>query len=174
MRKTSTQHLRTFAVASTSNLAFDFFGLLGSSTSAGGNVSARIEGSSITATELSVNKGEEGSICRCSQSGRTIGFFLKVTGSSSSTVPPAIPNDRRAVFLGPMSVSDGVGIQDTATYFLAPFLRAASSRSFWAASRAFCWARFSAAVIRGTMSSNGFSMILTVLIFGGLNGGFSR
>lgn len=54
------------------------------------------------------------------------------------------------------------------THFFAPFRRSASSRSFCASSLARCCARFSSAVIRGTISSNGFSTIRIVLIFGGL------
>ena len=53
-------------------------------------------------------------------------------------------------------------------YFLAPFLRCSSSRSRWACSLARCCARFSAAVIRGMMSSKGLSMILIDFILGGL------
>jgi hypothetical protein len=54
------------------------------------------------------------------------------------------------------------------TYFFAPFRLSASSRSRCASSLARCCTRFSAAVIRGTISSNGFSNIRMVLIFGGL------
>ena len=53
-------------------------------------------------------------------------------------------------------------------YFLAPFFRCSSSRSRWASSLARCCARFSAAVIRGMMSSKGLSTILIDLILGGL------
>jgi hypothetical protein len=53
-------------------------------------------------------------------------------------------------------------------YFLAPFFLCSSSRSRWAASLARCCARFSAAVIRGMISSKGLSMILIDLILGGL------
>ncbi len=56
----------------------------------------------------------------------------------------------------------------SSTHFLALLRRSSSSRSRWACSRARCWTRFSAAVMRGTMSSNGLSIIRMVLIFGGL------
>jgi hypothetical protein len=55
-----------------------------------------------------------------------------------------------------------------ATHFFAPLRRASSSRSRCASSRARCCARFSAAVMRGTMSSKGLSTIRMDLILGGL------
>lgn len=61
------------------------------------------------------------------------------------------------------------------TDFLAPLRRSASSRSRCAASRARCWVRFSAAVMRGMISGKGLSMTEIDLIFGGLGGvGFSH
>lgn len=53
-------------------------------------------------------------------------------------------------------------------YFLAPRRVISSSRSFMDCSLARCWARRSAAVIRGMISSKGLSTIRMERILGGL------
>ena len=64
------------------------------------------------------------------QSGRTIGFFLKTTPSSSSPASSSAPKLSSFTFLfvmeslGRLSLADKEGI-----YFLAPFFRCSSSRS---------------------------------------------
>jgi hypothetical protein len=55
------------------------------------------------------------------------------------------------------------------THFFALARLSRLSASCLASNFAFCCSRFSAAVIRGTISSKGFSTILIVLIFGGLS-----
>jgi hypothetical protein len=72
--------------------------------------------------------------------------------------------------LGPFSDSSASIKRQEDSHFFAPFRRAASSLSRIAACRARCCTRFSSAVIRGTMSSNGFSRIRTLLTLGGLHG----
>lgn len=99
-----------------------------------------------------------------SQSCRPRSFFLMVTCDASSS--SASPKDSSTVFL---AVS--VARQHMMTHFFALARFALFSDSCLASKRACCCARFSAAVIRGTMSSKGFSMIRTPVIFGGLRFG---
>ncbi|SRR6266478_662826 len=102
------------------------------------------------------------------QSGRATLFFFGTTETSSSPSSASAPKLNNLVSLR-VSFSLRVSVREKDTHFFAPFRRAASSLSRIAACRARCWARFSSAVIRGTMSSNGLSMIRTLLILGGLD-----
>lgn len=98
-----------------------------------------------------------------SQSGRAISFFLIVT--SASGISSASPNDNKAVFLTVSTSQDYI----RSTHFLAFARFSRFSASLFASMRASSCARFSAAVIRGTMSGKGFSMIRIPRILGGLS-----
>ena len=105
--------------------------------------------------------------CReCVQSGRKIALFSNVTTSSpsASASPPKLNS---LTFLKSLSLAKNNN-REQDIYFLAPFLRCSSSLSRCTSSLARCCARFSAAVIRGTISLDGLSVIRMDLIFGGL------
>lgn len=101
-------------------------------------------------------------------------FTLSVSFSALASSAPssASPNDNNPVFLyyQPHCRIDRQETGQTGqTHFFALARLSRLSASCLASNFAFCCSRFSAAVIRGTISSNGFSTILIVLIFGGLS-----
>lgn len=91
--------------------------------------------------------------------------FLVVFATASTGASSASPKDSRPVFLQPGQLWLD-SLYDPHFFAFARFSR--SSISFLASNLACCWPLFSAAVIRGTISSKGFSIIRIPRIFGGL------
>lgn len=108
------------------------------------------------------------------RSGRLILIRFAAAASAASTDSASSPNDNKPVFLeGRWPVSHEIFYIQSArsiTYFFAFRLCSLRSASRWASRRASCCALRSAAVIRGTISVNGFSMIRMPMILGGLDG----
>jgi len=96
-----------------------------------------------------------------------MGFFVNTT-PSSSLAWSSEPKLRSFTFLNFTLDEYWYSSLRKMAHFLAPFLRCSSSFSLCPCSLARCCSRLSAAVIRGTISSNGLSTIRIDLIFGGL------